>query len=220
MARIARPPYQPVRNELRSSQNDMGSHQEPSLILCHLTWGAVVLRWGHSVHGERNRWKSEAQRRADSRRVSSAQHRSPTKHRSGVKATKVNGVKRTKGRIFERSASNCLARFGPTAIGTCQAEGQQAPIGANAYERSAEAAHKRSRNSTRPRSAGIHRAADSSWPAGLPDDRINDRPPGIFHLGREPLGAWAADGPHRQTALSTWGRFCCARPRHGMRDQP
>ena len=91
-----------------------------------------------------------------------------------------------------------------------------------AYKRSAKAAHKPSRpaNSTRPRPAGLRRAAESSWPAGSPDDRINDRPPGIFHLGRRCTGAWAADGPHRRTALSTWGRFCCARPRHGTRDQP
>ena len=35
--------------------------------------------------------------------------------------------------------------------------------------------------------AGLRRAAESLQSAGSPDDRINDRPPGIFHLGRESL---------------------------------
>jgi len=34
-----------------------------------------------------------------------------------------------------------------------------------------------------------------------------DRLLGIFPLGREPLGAWAAGGPHRRTAFFNMGPF-------------
>ena len=124
--------------------------------------------------------------------------------------SKGEGVKTTRVRTAEARTRSAARALRACALGIGRTE---APTEASrAYKRSAKAAHKppRPANSTGPGPAGLRRAAESSWPAGSPDDRINDRPPGIFHLGRRCTGAWAADGPHHRTALSTWGRFCCA----------
>ena len=43
-----------------------------------------------------------------------------------------------------------------------------------------------------------------------PTIESNDRPPGIFHLGRRCTGSLGCGWSAPQTALSTWGRFCCA----------
>ncbi len=80
------------------------------------------------------------------------------------------------------------------------------------YKRAAKATQRPSRlaHSVMPRPTGFHRMAESSWSAGTPDDRINDRLPSIFDLGREPLAAWTAGGPHHKQPSPTQGRPCCA----------
>ena len=128
----------------------------------------------------------------------------------GSKAAGVKGVKwpavRFKGAPPRRSGRSRLCAWHRWDRGPDPTEASRA------YKRSAKAAHKppRPANSAGPGPAGLRRAAESLWPAGSPDDRINDRPPGIFHLGREPHGSLGCGWSAPQTALSTRGRFCCA----------
>ena len=124
-------------------------------------------------------------------------------------------VKRRRGQNHQGQNRRGPKRSAARALRACawhQWDRGPAPTKASrAYKRSATAAHKPPRPAG-PGAAGLRRAAESLWPAGSPDDRISDGPPGIFHLGRRCTGAWAADGPHRERPYHR-GRFCCARPR-------
>jgi hypothetical protein len=86
------------------------------------------------------------------------------------------------GQIRGRFAPRRSERFGLARLALVGPEPNLDRGGRKAYKRAAEADHEpsRSEKSARPGPAGLRRAAESSWLAGSPDDRINDRPPGIF----------------------------------------
>ena len=176
--------------------------------------------WPVSVRRVREttaRRQSAPLRLADSSRASSAQHRSPTKHRSGVKAVRVKGVRRAKGRIEKRFRSRRLTRFRTMELAPAGLKSNQPLLRAKAYKRSAKAVQpptkpSRPTDSTQTRPAVLRQPPEASCPATSSDDTDKDRPPGILlwvEDAREPglRVVRAANGPlHMGPFLLRGGR--------------